>query len=158
VGVVNKLSLISETVIEIWINNQPCRGINLTNTTYGSTRTGHVWQPFATTSYGRFVSHLSLVHIFHVIPYARLSVGGPYTIPMLISRGMVGYCPTTTIIELRWFTGPHKSIMRSVHNQMLIQESTTNGPQWHRRGYHFGDSNIHIPLTDLPIRWYFALP
>jgi hypothetical protein len=54
------------------------------------------------------------------IPHAGLSMGGPYTIPMLISRGMVGYCPIITIIELRRFTGPHKSSMRSIHNQMLI--------------------------------------
>jgi hypothetical protein len=79
----------------------------------------------------RSVPPLPSAH-FHVIPHAGLSLGGPYTIPMLISRGMVGYCPTTTIIELCWFTGPHKSSMRSVHNQILVQGSTTNGP--HRRG------------------------
>jgi hypothetical protein len=39
------------------------------------------------------------------------------------------YRPTTTIIELRRFTGPHKSDMRSVHNQMLVQGSTMNSPQ-----------------------------
>jgi hypothetical protein len=74
-------------------------------------------------------SHLSLVHVFHMIPYARLFVGGTYTIPMLISRGMMGYRPTTIIIELHQFTRPHKSSMRSVHNQMLVQGSTMNGPQ-----------------------------
>jgi hypothetical protein len=29
-GAANKSSLISESVMEIWINNQPCKGINLT--------------------------------------------------------------------------------------------------------------------------------
>jgi hypothetical protein len=29
-GAANKPSLISESVVEIWINNQPCKGINLT--------------------------------------------------------------------------------------------------------------------------------
>jgi hypothetical protein len=47
VGVVNKLSLIFESITEIRINNKPCRGINLTNTIYARLRTGHVWQPFA---------------------------------------------------------------------------------------------------------------
>jgi hypothetical protein len=69
------------------------------------------------------------VHVFHSIPHAGLSVGGTYTIPMLISREIVGYRLTTTIIELRRFTGPHKSSIRSVHNQILIQGSTTNGSQ-----------------------------
>jgi hypothetical protein len=69
------------------------------------------------------------MHVFYAIPHVGLSVDGPYTIPMLISRGMVGYRPTTTIIELHRFTGPHKSGMWSVHNQILIQWSTTNGPQ-----------------------------
>jgi hypothetical protein len=39
------------------------------------------------------------------------------------------YHPTTTIIELCRFTGHHNSGMRSIHNQMLVHGSTTNGPQ-----------------------------
>jgi hypothetical protein len=42
VGVVNKLSLISESVAEIQINIQPCRGENLTNTTYARPQTDYV--------------------------------------------------------------------------------------------------------------------
>jgi hypothetical protein len=126
---VNKLSLKSNSVVEIRINNQPYRSINLTNMTYACLRIGHVWQPFIMILYGRSGSHLSLVHIFHAIPHAGLSMGGPYTIPMLISRGMVGYHPITTIIELHRFTRPYKSGMQSIHNQMLIQALTTNGPQ-----------------------------
>jgi hypothetical protein len=64
-----------------------------------------------------------------VISHIGLSVGGPYNIPLNISRGMAGYRSTTTIIELRRFTGPHKFSMQSVQNQVLIQGSTTNGPQ-----------------------------
>jgi hypothetical protein len=126
---VNKLSLMFESGIDIRINNQPCRGINLTNMTYVRPRTCHVWKPFAMIPQVQSGSHLSLVHVLHAISHAGLSVGGPYTIPMLISRGMVGYRPTTTIIDLCQFTGPHKSGMRSVHNQMLVQGSTMNGPQ-----------------------------
>jgi hypothetical protein len=91
--------------------------------------TSHIWQPFATISYGRSGSHLSLVHVFHMISHTGLSVGGPYSIPVNISRGKVGYRPTTTIIKLHRFTRPHKSSMRSIHNQMLVQGSTMNGPQ-----------------------------
>jgi hypothetical protein len=64
-----------------------------------------------------------------MIPHSGLSVGGPYTISMLISRGMEWYPPTTIVIELRRFTRPHKSSIRLVHNKMLVQGSTTNGPQ-----------------------------
>jgi hypothetical protein len=69
------------------------------------------------------------MHIFHAIPHSELSVGGPYTISVLISGGIVGYHPTTTLIELHQFIRPHKSSVRSVHNQMLIQGSTINSPQ-----------------------------
>jgi hypothetical protein len=41
------------------------------------------------------------VHVFDAIPHTGLSVGGPHIIPLNISRGMVGYHPTTTIIEIR---------------------------------------------------------
>jgi hypothetical protein len=37
-----KLSLISDSVTEIRINNQPYRGINLINTTYARPRTDYV--------------------------------------------------------------------------------------------------------------------
>jgi hypothetical protein len=70
------------------------------------------------TIWSIWVSHL---------PSARLSrdttywvIDGPYTISMLISREMVEYHPTTTIIKLRRFTGPHKFVMQSVHNQMFV--------------------------------------
>jgi hypothetical protein len=114
------------------MNKQHYTGINLTNMRYAHPWTEHVWQPFATISYDQFGSHFSLVHIFHVIPHAGLFVGGPYTIPMLISRGMVAYHLTTIIIEQRQFTGPHKCSMRLVHNKMLVQESTMNSLNWHR--------------------------
>jgi hypothetical protein len=42
VGAVNKLSHISESVVEIRINKQPCRGVNLTNMIYAHSRTGDV--------------------------------------------------------------------------------------------------------------------
>jgi hypothetical protein len=134
VGAVDKLSLISESVVEIRINNHPCRGINLTNMTYVLPSTGHIWQHFTTIPLGQFGCHLSLVHVFHAIPHVGLFVGGPYTIPMKISKWMVGYHPTTTSTELCWFTGPHKSGMWSKHNQKLVQGSTTNGHQLTQAG------------------------
>jgi hypothetical protein len=84
-------------------------------------RTGHIWQPFKKTSQGRSRSHLSLVHIFHTIPHIGLFVGGLYTIPVNISKGMVGYRPTTKIIKLCRFTGNHKMSMRSVQFKYLLK-------------------------------------
>jgi hypothetical protein len=61
-------------------------------------------------------------------PLSWLFVGGMYTIPMLISRGMMGYCLISVIIELRQFTEPNKFDIRSVHNQTVVQEFTMNSP------------------------------
>jgi hypothetical protein len=82
-----------------------------------------------------------------MIPHVGQSVGGPYTIPVLISRGMVGYRPTTTIIKLRRFTRPHKSNIQSVHNQMLIQGSTTNGPRSTQAGATTLEPRISTSLS-----------
>jgi hypothetical protein len=101
--------------------------------------------------------HLSLVHVFHAILHTGLSVGDTYTIPLNISRGMVGYRPTTTIIELRQFTGPHKSSMRSVQNQVLDQGSSMNGRQSTQAGATTLEpqiSNNHsltFPSEDTPL-------
>jgi hypothetical protein len=63
-GVANKPSLISESVTEIWINSQPCKGINLT------TRYTQAWRaPRVATIHNEVKetsrAHLTLVHVFH---------------------------------------------------------------------------------------------
>jgi hypothetical protein len=78
-------------------------------------------------------------------------VGGPYTIPINISRGTVGYLPTTTIIKLCQFTGPHKASMHSVQFKYLLEVPLRTVLNRHRRGgYHLGASNIHNPLPTFP--------
>jgi hypothetical protein len=65
--------------------------------------------------------------------------------------------PTTTIIELHQFNGPHKSNMLSVHNQMLAQGSTTNGPQSTQvRATTLELQISKKPLPILPIQRCFA--
>jgi hypothetical protein len=99
------------------------------------------------------------VHIFHAIPHARLSMVGPYTILMLISRGMVGYHPTTIINKLCRFTGPHKSGMWPVHNQMLVQGCTMNGlqstkvglPSWSLEYPHSSPRPSHPMILPFPL-------
>jgi hypothetical protein len=64
-GAVNKPSLISESVTEIRINSQPCKGINLT-----TRHTQARWAPWVATIHDevkeRIRVHLTLVHVFHV--------------------------------------------------------------------------------------------
>jgi hypothetical protein len=64
-GAVNKPSLISESVIEIQINSQPCKGINLTTWHTQAQRA-----PRVATIHNEvketIKAHLTLVHVFHV--------------------------------------------------------------------------------------------
>jgi hypothetical protein len=64
-GVANKPSLISESVTEIRINSEPCKGINLTTWHMQARRT-----PRVATIHDQvkemIKAHLTLVHIFHV--------------------------------------------------------------------------------------------
>jgi hypothetical protein len=63
-GAANKSSLIFESVSEIRINNQPCKGINLTTWHTQGRRT-----PRVATIHGEvketIKAHLTLVHVFH---------------------------------------------------------------------------------------------
>jgi hypothetical protein len=63
------------------------------------------------------------------IPHIGLSVGNPYTIPVNISRGMVGYHPTTTIIPV------------------LTQGSTRNDPQSTQMGAGTLEPRISTSLS-----------
>jgi hypothetical protein len=64
-GVANKPSPISEGIVDIRINNQPCKGINMT-TRHAQARRA----PRVATIHGEVKktirAHLTLVHIFHV--------------------------------------------------------------------------------------------
>jgi hypothetical protein len=63
-GAANKQSLISESVVEIRINNQPCKGINLITRHTQARRT-----PRVATIHDEVKetirTHLTLVHVFH---------------------------------------------------------------------------------------------
>jgi hypothetical protein len=78
----------SEGVTEIRINNQPCKGINLT------TQHAQVWRaPRVATIHDEVKetirAHLTLVHVFHV--YASWTHRGwPMHYPIIHPLGMVG--------------------------------------------------------------------
>jgi hypothetical protein len=68
-GAVNKPALISESVTEIRINNQPCKGINLTTQHTQAQRAPRVATIHAEVK-ETIWAHLSLVHVFHVYALA----------------------------------------------------------------------------------------
>jgi hypothetical protein len=84
----NKPSPISEGVVEIQINSQPCKGINLT------TRHMLTWRAPRVTIVNNVVkemirAHLTLVHVFH--SYASADTHGwPMHYPIIHPLGMVG--------------------------------------------------------------------
>jgi hypothetical protein len=87
----NKPSPISEGVMEIRINNQPCKGINLT-TRHTQAWRHHEWKPFTTQSKSRVGSYLTLVPSSTHMP-RWTHRGWPDTIPYNIHQE-VGYRPT----------------------------------------------------------------
>jgi hypothetical protein len=87
----SKPSPISEGVVEIRINSQPCKGINLT-TRHTQAQRHHEWQPLTTQTKSRAGSYLTLVP-----SSTRMSRwthrGWPDTIPYSIHKE-IGYRPT----------------------------------------------------------------
>jgi hypothetical protein len=62
---VNKTSPISEGVTEIWINSQPCKGINLTAWHTQARRAPRV-ATIHDVIKETIMAHLTLVYVFHV--------------------------------------------------------------------------------------------
>jgi hypothetical protein len=83
-GAANKPSLISDGVVEIRINSQPCKGLNLTKWHMQARRA-----PWVTTVHDAtkemIRAHLTLVHVFH----AYASADTPW-VTHAHSFGMVG--------------------------------------------------------------------
>jgi hypothetical protein len=95
------------------------------------------------------------VHVFHVIPYTGLFVGGPYTIPVASTghhckNGKLSSNSAT--ISVTRFTGPHKSSMRQYTTQSLfIRTQPTRALIDSGGGYHLRSSEFQIrPLSSFP--------
>jgi hypothetical protein len=88
-----QVSLISRGFMEIRINLHLAseKPDNTTHMSYKGTTGSHSSRQ---RSKSRVGSHLSLVHVFHMIPHARISVGGPYTILVYIAIREVRDHPT----------------------------------------------------------------
>jgi hypothetical protein len=91
-GVANKPSLISESATEIRINNQPCKGINLTTRHTQAQRASRVATIHDEVK-ETIRAHLTLVHVFHV--YA--SVDTPWVAHALSHFTSIRYGRITSV-------------------------------------------------------------
>jgi hypothetical protein len=68
-------------------------------------------------------AHLTLVHVFYMMPHSGLSVGGPCTIPYTTKRyGRVSFNSAND--EATKFVRPHKSRMRQYIIELAHQGQT----------------------------------
>jgi hypothetical protein len=81
-------SLISESVMETQANFKPCKDNHMTTQHSRVTKTPRmatIHDVIKETNW----AHLTIMHVFHAIP-RWVSVGGPCTILVYITTGMVG--------------------------------------------------------------------
>jgi hypothetical protein len=98
------------------------QGKDLTTRHMRATKT-HEWPQFMMTIKESSWFHLTLAHVFHVIP-RRASVGGSYTIPYTPSRyGRVS--PNSTTTKATKFVWPNKS-----HVCQYIIDACSSGLSW----------------------------
>jgi hypothetical protein len=80
----NKPSPMSEGVMEIRTNSQPCKGTNLTTWHTQARRAPRV-ETIHDKVKETIRAHLTLVHVFHAYASAGYTVGRPRTIPLYTS-------------------------------------------------------------------------
>jgi hypothetical protein len=151
-GAANKPSPISEGVAKIRINNQPCKGINLTTQHTQAQRT-----PWVATVHDAVKetirAHLTLVHIFH----AYASADTQWVPHALSHYTSVRYGRITSVSVAHNATQFGDSICPLCVNtfQMLVHSDPTDaGLNRHRRGLPSWCSEFQIrPLPFLPIQY-----
>jgi hypothetical protein len=89
----------SEGVAEIWINNQPCKGINLTTRHMQAQRAPQVAKQFTTWPKTRAGSYLALVSSSTCMPQ-RIHRGWPEHCPIIHPWSEVRYHPTHRHMKL----------------------------------------------------------
>jgi hypothetical protein len=146
----NKPSPISEGVIEIQINTQPCKSINLTTWHTQVRRTQRVATVHDTVKESGWVlPHPSAV--FH----AYASTDTPWVArhyPVYIHKE-VGYRPTRWHVKLLSLRIPYV-LYAPVHSMPVHQGLIDVGLNWHRRGLQPWSSEYQIrPLILLPIQY-----
>jgi hypothetical protein len=151
-NIANKSSPMSKRVAEIRINNQPCKGINLT-----TWHTQALRAPWVATVHDvvkeTIRAHLILVHTFHV--YA--SVDTPWVAHAVSHYTPVRYGRIASVLATHDATQFGDSIcpVCICTFQILVQRGWTDaGLNLHRRGLPPWSSEYHIwPLPFLPIQY-----
>jgi hypothetical protein len=145
----NKPSPMFEGVTEIWINSQPCEGINLT-TWHTQARGHHEWQQFTTWPKSRAGSYLTLVPSSTRMP-RRTHRGWPEHYPIEHPWSKVGYRPTHRHMKLLSLGIPYVPYALVHFKCMFIWTQPTRALIDTGGGYHLGASNLWFrPLQTFP--------
>jgi hypothetical protein len=148
----NKPSPISKGVVEIQINNQPCKGINLTTRHMQARRTPRVTIVHDVVK-EMIRAHLTLVHVFHV--YA--SVDTPWVAHALSHYTSVRYGRIAFVSVAHDATQFGDSICPvwvSTFQMLVHSDPTDAGLNQHRWGLPPRSSEYQIrPLPFLPIQY-----
>jgi hypothetical protein len=151
-NIVNKPSLMFEGVMEIWINNQLCKGINLT-TRHTQTRMAPWVAKIHDDVKETIRSHLTLVHVFH----AYASADTPWVAHALSHYTSVRYGRIASISAAHEATQFRDSICPVCVTtvQMLIHQGSTDASiNRHRRELPLWSSEYQIrPLPFIPIQY-----
>jgi hypothetical protein len=139
-GAANKPSPISEGVTEIWINNQPCKGKNLT-TWHTQTRRA----PWVATIHDEVKetirAHLIRVHVFH----AYASVDTPWVAHALSWCTLIRYGRIASVSathEATQFVDSICLVCVSTFKCLFIRTQLMQALTDTGGGYHLGDPNI----------------
>jgi hypothetical protein len=124
-----QVSPISEGFTEIRINLHLAREIsdNTTHVSHEGTTNSHSSRHRSKSQAGL---HLFLVHVFHVIPHAGLSMGVSYTIPIYITAWEVRDHPTRRPPKLLSLRDPINLVCVSTKSNLLIR------PRWSVLNWH----------------------
>jgi hypothetical protein len=149
---VNKPSPISEGVVEIWINSQPCKDINLTTWHTHARRTPRVATVHDAVK-ERIRAHLTLVHIFH----AYASVDTPWVAHALSHYTSIRYGRIAFISaahDATQFADSICPVCVSTFQMIVHSDPTDTGLKRHRQGLSPWSSKFQIkPLILLPIQY-----
>jgi hypothetical protein len=162
---VNKPSPTSEGVTEIWINSQPCEGINLTTWHTQARRAPQVATIHDVTK-ETSRAHLTLVHVFH----AYASVDTPWVAHALSRCAAVRYgriAPVSATHDATQFRESICPICVSTFQCLFNRAQPMRALIDIGGGYHLGASNfrsdhyhsfpssiLHFPLTaPLGLQW-----
>jgi hypothetical protein len=139
-NITNKLSPISEGVTKIWINSQPCKGINLT-TWHTQAGGHHEWQQFTTWPKSQAGSYLALVSSSSCMP-RWTHRGWPERYPIIHLWSEVRYRPTHRYTKLLSLGIPYVLYALVQFNCLFIRAQPTWALIDTGGGYHLGASNI----------------